>query len=511
MIIKHQFAVALILAGSLLLISGSSAALMAQAAAPQGTPVTASQLRARAYAKLLAGQRQLANARGGPDSEVVMARQAFQEAARLDPTLAEAHTALAQIAFYYPPQDFDVATSEGQSAVKIDPDNFGAHQILSRLYTIKSGLREGTLNDSFVALAISELKHVGRLDKNNAEAWALLGEFYDATKRNAEALDAWARWAAAPQSGDTRFFQYITNRELTTDAANARLGVGLLVAERWAEALVAIRRAVAGEPQNRNYLLLLSKAFEEDGSRDAATIADLHSIVAADPANTLAAQVLAQIESGRGNWQEAVKLLRAQLKGTPADFPTHLAIASAYLQGAQAREAVEAAQKALALAPPQEQPMVNSALVVLASAQEESGDMKGAEESLRRVLSKEPNNATALNNLGYFLADHNDRLPEALEMIQRAVKAEPTNASYLDSLGWVYFKLGKLKEAEENLTAAARGNAASATIHEHLGEVYHARNEAERARAAWEKALSLSREPAQTARLKARLNARVND
>jgi tetratricopeptide (TPR) repeat protein len=96
-------------------------------------------------------------------------------------------------------------------------------------------------------------------------------------------------------------------------------------------------------------------------------------------------------------------------------------------------------------------------------------------------------------------------------MIQRAVKAEPTNSSYLDSLGWVYFRLGKLKEAEENLAAAARSNAASATIHEHLGEVYHARNEVDRARAAWEKALSLSREPAQTARLKARLNVKVND
>ena len=198
-------------------------------------------------------------------------------------------------------------------------------------------------------------------------------------------------------------------------------------------------------------------------------------------------------------------MLRSQIKGTAAYFPSYMAIASAYLQGGQGRDAVEAAQKALLLASPQEQLQVTSALMVLASAQEETGDMKGAEESLRKVLSKEPNNATALNNLGYFLADHNERLSEALEMIQQAVKAEPTNASYLDSLGWVYFKLGKLKEAEENLAAAARTNTASATIHEHLGEVYHARNEGDRARAAWEKALSLSREPAQTARLKARL------
>jgi tetratricopeptide (TPR) repeat protein len=511
LIIKRRLALVLLVGGSLAPIPCVAATVQDQAASPQETPATPAQLRARAYAKLLAGQRLLAQFKGGSESEIVTARQAFQEAARLDPTLAEAHTALAQIAFYYPPQDFDVATSESASAIKIDPDNFGAHQILSRLYTIKSGLREDPLNSSFVALAIKELKEVARLDRNNAEGWALLGEFYYATKRNAEALDAWTRWAAAPQSGDTRFFQYITNHELTIDAANARLALGLLAAERWAEALVAIRRAVAAEPQNRNYLLLLNKAFEEDGSRDAATITDLRSIVAADPANTLAAQVLAQIESRRGNWQEAVKLLRSQLKGTPVDFASYLAISSAYSQGGRAQEAVEAARKALELAPPQEQGMVNSALLVLASAQEEAGDLKGAEESLRRVLSKEPNNPTALNNLGYFLTERNDRLPEALEMIQRAVKAEPTNASFLDSLGWVYFKLGQLKEAEENLARAAQGNANSATIQEHLGEVYNARKQVDRARAAWEKALSLSNEPAQTARLKARLNSKEND
>jgi len=503
---------------AILIALGSLTPAVAQTAIvgqPQSLPQSTgnvSQARARAYAKVLEGQRHLVHFRGGADAEIAgRARQAFLEAAKLDPTLAEAHTALAQIAFYYPPQDLDAATLEGTNATKIDPDNFGAHQILSRLYTIKSGLREGNLNNSFVTLAIKELNEVARLDKNNAESWALLGEFYDATKQNEKALTAWSRWAAAPLASDTRFFQYITNSELTTEAANARLAIGLMAAERWSDALAAVRRAVASEPDNRNYLLLLNRAFEADGSRDQATISDLQHIVAANPGNTLATQILAQIESQRGNWQDAVKLLRAQLKGTPADFPSYLAISAAYSQGGQTKEAVEAAQKALELAPPQEQQMVSSALVVLASAQEQAGDMKGAEESLRRILAKEPNNATALNNLGYFLTEHNERLPEALEMIQRAVKAEPDNASFLDSLGWIYFKLGQLNEAEQNLSQAARGNARSATIHEHLGEVYSARKDPIKARAAWEKALALSNEPAQTARLRARLSTKAND
>ena len=43
-------------------------------------------------------------------------------------------------------------------------------------------------------------------------------------------------------------------------------------------------------------------------------------------------------------------------------------------------------------------------------------DFKGAEESLQRILDRDPNNATALNNFGYFLAERGERLEDALSM-----------------------------------------------------------------------------------------------
>lgn len=93
-------------------------------------------------------------------------------------------------------------------------------------------------------------------------------------------------------------------------------------------------------------------------------------------------------------------------------------------------------------------------------------------------------------------------------MIQRAVRANPTNSSFLDSLGWAYFKLGKLDEAERNLTEAARRNNTSPTIQEHLGDLYQQRGKLELARAAWQKALSLAVETQDTARLKAKLSSK---
>ena len=91
-------------------------------------------------------------------------------------------------------------------------------------------------------------------------------------------------------------------------------------------------------------------------------------------------------------------------------------------------------------------------------------------------------------------------------MTQRAVRAEPTNPSFLDSLGWVYFRLGKLKEAERYLSDAARRNPASATIQEHIGDLFQQLGNAEKAKAAWQKALSLATEPADSTRIKAKLN-----
>ncbi|HET8790347.1 MAG TPA: tetratricopeptide repeat protein [Modicisalibacter sp.] len=70
------------------------------------------------------------------------------------------------------------------------------------------------------------------------------------------------------------------------------------------------------------------------------------------------------------------------------------------------------------------------------------GDLAGMERDLRRIIEQEPDNAMALNALGYTLADQTERYREALELIERAHQLEPESPAILDSLGWVYHKLG---------------------------------------------------------------------
>jgi tetratricopeptide (TPR) repeat protein len=626
--------------------------------------------RAAAYAKLMEGQRYLVQMRYARDADLAdllnQARAAFQEVVKLDPTFAEGRTALARLHFEYPPQDLAAAQREAELAVKLSPNNYGAQQILSRYYTLISGLRNNRPNRQNMEKAVAALREVTRLTPANSEGWALLGEHSLALGRADEAAKAFTRWTALPASPDTRFYQFVTNgRALTPDTAYSRLADALLAAGKPGDALAAVRRAMSLDEDNEDYQRQLVRVLEAAGDNQQA-IAEMEKIVAANPGKNdyvrllarmkgqagqvdeaaallrqalaktptdnrerpvlqlslaqlyanaarnaeavavyqellternigserlaeddqreFAAQILDRVfnlqkngglskeaeatvarlrrllgptdstadeklvellrDTGRreealtavraarakfpqegqfvrseamvltdlGRVEEGAKLLRERLTGRPDDFGEYIYLSIIYAQARRGPEAVEAGQKALALVPtdlPQSASLTRTALLVLATAQERAGDSRAAEASLRRVLLQDPDNTSALNNLGYFLLDQTDRLAEALELIQRAVKAEPDNPSFLDSLGWAYFKLDKLADAERHLTDAVRRNPSSATIQEHLGDLYQRLGKTEDARAAWQKALKLTTEPEAPQRLKKKLEAKT--
>jgi len=108
----------------------------------------------------------------------------------------------------------------------------------------------------------------------------------------------------------------------------------------------------------------------------------------------------------------------------------------------------------------------------------------------RKVLVGDPQNATALNYLGYMLADRGIKLEEALGLIRKAVDLDPANGAYLDSLGWAYFKLGKYESAEDSLIKAAQRIDTDPTVQDHLGDLYQKTGRLKLAAAHWERAIS---------------------
>ena len=75
-------------------------------------------------------------------------------------------------------------------------------------------------------------------------------------------------------------------------------------------------------------------------------------------------------------------------------------------------------------------------------------------ELYEKALKIDKNNATALNSMGYILADTGMDIMRGLQFCRKAFEQKPQNASYLDSLGWAYYKCGNLPEAHSLLRKA---------------------------------------------------------
>jgi Flp pilus assembly protein TadD len=189
-----------------------------------------------------------------------------------------------------------------------------------------------------------------------------------------------------------------------------------------------------------------------------------------------------------GQTEEAIRILRAQLRGDESDRETYLNIAQVYERGRHYKEAEEAARAAEML--PGQARDNEMVWFLLGAIYERQKFFDKAEEQFKKVLTVNPKNAPVLNYYGYMLGDLGIRLDEAEALLQRALKEEPFNGAYLDSLGWIYFRAGKYPASETALRKAVQRESHDATIHSHLGDLYAKTGRSDLAAAEWEKSLT---------------------
>ena len=213
-----------------------------------------------------------------------------------------------------------------------------------------------------------------------------------------------------------------------------------------------------------------------------------------------------------GQPDAGLQQVKAQLKGTPEDREVYITLAQMYSRLKRWPEAEEALDKAERLSTkPDDKQYVD---FLRGSTYERQKKYEQAEEMFRKVLVSDPQNATALNYLGYMLADRSTKLDEALNFIKKAVALEPANGAYLDSLGWAYFRLGKYELAEDNLIKASQRIGTDPTVQDHLGDLYQktgrlklAAAHWERALAEWNKTVAAEVDPAEVAKVQRKLES----
>jgi len=196
--------------------------------------------------------------------------------------------------------------------------------------------------------------------------------------------------------------------------------------------------------------------------------------------------VHANILADLGKIDPAVAEVKKLLDGK-SDRETYINLAQIYEKAKRFDEMDKALAEAQKLSTSKED--AETVLFMRGAMFERQKKFELAEAEFRKLLDSNPDNAGALNYLGYMLADRNVRLSEALQMIQKAVEKDPGNGAYLDSLGWALFRLGRYPEAEDSLRRAIEKTSKDPTVHDHLGDVYFKQGKLKEAIGQWNQSI----------------------
>lgn len=377
------------------------------------------------------------------------------------PKLAGARYARALVALRY--EDLKLAESSAREALNLDKDSRDYTLLLIGVLVRSGQLEE---SDSLVKRLLSKAKGDERGEVRMTYARLLL----DAGHREHARTQIRAALKQDEKNQDARYalgVMAFTDGELEQAESLFKPLEG--DADRGSDAAYQLGRIAEARKQYERALALYRKVNTGGQAIDAAV----------RQANVLAQ--LGKVDEGRG----LLDTLRRQFP--PLGPRMTLAEAELLMDLKRNDEALAVYNTAL-----EDEPEDSSLLYGRSLVHERLNQFPQAEADLRRILAIDPEDARAMNALGYMLVVNTDRLEEAHRLIEAALKRAPEDAAVIDSMGWVLFKLGRNEEARGYLQKAL-AKAGDAEISAHLGEVLWVLGEKEQAREVWNKALK--REP----------------
>lgn len=266
-----------------------------------------------------------------------------------------------------------------------------------------------------------------------------------------------------------------------------RLGVLLLQFDRPGEAENVFRSMADGHENDSQarYLLGVSLLVQEEYTEAEQVFARIGP-AAAEYSDALVRRAIALDSLERG--AEARALLETRLAEAPEDEEVVLALVGLHEDDGDYRAAVAVLEDYVAKV------SVTNARVffTLGVLHDKLKDWRTSAEYMQRSLELKPDDAHALNYLGYTYADQGIYLDKAEGLILRALELRPQDGFITDSLGWVYFKQGRFAEAVETLRRAVASAPKDPVIWEHLGDALVALGRPTEALEAYRKTLEIS-------------------
>ena len=177
-----------------------------------------------------------------------------------------------------------------------------------------------------------------------------------------------------------------------------------------------------------------------------------------------------------GRTADAVAVIQEAMRHTPDQVDYYLYLATFHEELEQYEKALDVLQQGLVLDDS------NSRLhFQLGVIYDKIGRREDSIAAMKAVVRLKPDNAEALNYLGYTYADMGINLDEAETLIHTALQIKPDDGYITDSMGWLHYKRGRYREALKYLNRAVELVPDDPVILEHLGDVYRAMERPDRA------------------------------
>jgi tetratricopeptide (TPR) repeat protein len=236
--------------------------------------------------------------------------------------------------------------------------------------------------------------------------------------------------------------------------------------KRYPEGAVLMEQALQYDPNSIGALRGLV-GYDFYKKQPAQALARINAQIAKSPKNSSFYDLLAQVQAGSKNFDQASASAQKAMEVNPDDGEAVAIYAQLQAQRGQAANAVEAWEKWS-----KAHPNNAGALAILGTLEETRGNGSKAEDYYKKALAIQPAQPVAANNLAYRMLLNGGNVDVALTLAQTARRGMPNSPSTADTLAWAYYSKGTYGFARDLLEEAIKTAPNNATTQYHLGMVY---------------------------------------
>jgi len=373
-----------------------------------------------------------------------------------------------------PESHFAVALAAYNTGLKDVNTLAAATRSIDRALALKPGWERGIMLKAEIVAknspneAITYLEGALKNDTEMRSAWGALAQLYVEQKRYAEARAVFLK--LYEQNKSLREFEFgaaALSVQMKDWAKAEELLADLKSANYGENGVVELYLAQVAEETGKNELAIERYRAVPEGERAWHAKLRIAALMAKTNRVDAARKYLAELPAVTIEQRVQVRQTEAQLLRDAGDASSAYAVLTA----------------ALIELPDDPDLLYDTAMVA-----ENLDKLDVAEARLKKLLEINPDNAQALNALGYTLVDRTARVAEGYDLIEKAHKLSPEDPFILDSMGWAQFRMGNLDSAEGYLRRAI-AERPDAEIAAHLGEVLWAKGKRADAQEVWQSQL----------------------